>query len=62
MPIYAREGVHHAWLVDPMLKTHEAFVLEDGRWVVLGAWHGDARVRVAPFAELELELEGLWAK
>src|ERR1017187_611152 len=34
MPIYARERVAHAWLVDPIPKTLEAFGLEDNRWVV----------------------------
>lgn len=62
MPIYARESVGHVWLVDPVAKTLEAFQLEAGRWVMLGAWRDDARLRVAPFAELELELEALWAK
>jgi Uma2 family endonuclease len=27
MPIYAREGVRHAWLIDPITKTLEVFVL-----------------------------------
>jgi Uma2 family endonuclease len=62
MPIYARERVSHAWLVDPIAKTLEAFRLEDARWVVLGTWREDAKLRVEPFAEVELELAGLWAK
>jgi Uma2 family endonuclease len=62
MPIYARERVSHAWLVDPIAKTLESFGLEDNRWVVLGTWRDDAEVRVEPFAEVELELAGLWAK
>jgi Uma2 family endonuclease len=62
MHIYARERVSHAWLVDPIAKTLEAFQLEDARWVLLGTWREDAMVRVEPFAEIELELAGLWAK
>jgi len=62
MPIYARERVSYAWLVDPIAKTLEAFGLEGDRWVVLGTWREDAKVRVEPFAEVELELAGLWAK
>jgi Uma2 family endonuclease len=62
MPIYARERVPHAWLVDPVAKTLEAFALEGERWILLGTWRDDAHIRVAPFAEVELELAGLWAK
>jgi Uma2 family endonuclease len=62
LPIYAREQVGHVWLVDPIAKTLEAFHLESGRWVLLGAWRDDAKVRAAPFEAFELELAGLWAK
>ena len=61
MPIYAREKVGHAWLVEPTSRTLEAFRLEAGRWVVLGARSDDARVRVEPFEAVELELAPLWA-
>lgn len=62
MPIYAREGVPHLWLVDPLARTLEACRLENDRWTVLGTWRDDARVRVEPFGELELELAELWAR
>lgn len=62
MPIYGREGVEDVWLVDPIVRTLEACRLENGRWVLLGTWRDDARVRVAPFDAFELELAGLWAK
>lgn len=62
MPIYAREQVEHLWLVDPVAKTLEACHLEDGRWVLVGTWRDNAKVRVAPFDAFELELAGLWAK
>lgn len=61
MPIYARERVSNVWLVDPLARTLEACRLENGRWVILGTWRDDAKVRVEPFAELELDLAGLWA-
>jgi Uma2 family endonuclease len=61
MPIYAREQVGHVWLVDPLARTLEACRLESGRWVLLGTWRDDARVRVAPFEAFELELGSLWA-
>jgi Uma2 family endonuclease len=62
MPTYARAGVAHAWLVDPLARTLEAFALEAGAWRVLGTWRNDARVRVQPFEAMELELSALWAK
>jgi len=62
MPIYARERVAHLWLVDPIAKTLEACRFENGRWLLLGTWRDDAKVRVEPFDAFELELAGLWAK
>lgn len=62
LPIYAREQVGHAWLVDPIAQTLEAFQLVSGRWMLLGTWRGAATVRVEPFVEFELELASLWAK
>ncbi len=60
MHIYAREGVTHAWLVDPLRQTLEVLLLELGRWTALGAHEGDAKVRAAPFDAIELELGALW--
>lgn len=63
MPIYAREGVQLAWLVDPIEKTLEACKLDPrSQWVHLGTHHGAARARVEPFDILELDLSVLWAK
>lgn len=61
MRIYGREGVAHLWLVDPLVRTIEAYRLnEGGLWVVDGVWAGDERVRVAPFEEVELPLARFW--
>jgi Uma2 family endonuclease len=60
LPIYARAGVGHAWLVDPRERTLEIFRLEAGRWVLLAAHTGDERPRAEPFADAELELERWW--
>ncbi|WP_437493245.1 Uma2 family endonuclease [Sorangium sp. So ce1014] len=63
MPIYAREGVRYAWLVDPMKHTLEVYVLgEDRRWGPAVVHRDAARVRVAPFEAIELDLSVLWAK
>ena len=62
MPIYAREQVGYVWLVDPIARTLEACRLEHGRWLLLGTWRDDAKVRAEPFDAFELDLAGLWAK
>ncbi len=62
MPIYAREGVAHLWLVDPDLQTLEVYALGDeGHWVLLDALEGDAPVRQRPFDAIEFPLTSLWA-
>jgi hypothetical protein len=61
--LYAREGVQHAWLIDPIARTLEVFVLgTEERWMLLKVHRDAARVRAAPFDAIELELEVLWAK
>ena len=62
MPIYAREGVRHAWLIDPIKRTFEGFALEGRRWEASGTWRDSDRVRVAPFEAMELDLSLLWTK
>ncbi|MDQ3280501.1 MAG: Uma2 family endonuclease [Acidobacteriota bacterium] len=60
MPVYARNEIAYAWLVDPIAHTLEAFRLVDGGWKVI-AWHeGEDVVRVEPFEAIELALSELW--
>jgi Uma2 family endonuclease len=61
MPVYAREDVRWAWLLDPIQRTLEVFELQDGRWQVVRTWEGDAKVRAVPFDAIELDLSSLWA-
>jgi len=58
--IYAREGVSHAWLVDPVWHSLEVLSLDSGRWMSLASHEGSARVRAPPFDALEPELGALW--
>jgi len=69
MQIYAREGVSHAWLLDPIAHTLEVFRLPRTKskrrtrkpaWVLVNVWHDDARVRAEPFDAFVLELATLW--
>ena len=60
LPIYAREGVGHVWLVDPLLQTLEVLRLESQRWASVGTHEADAKVRAEPFDAVELALRALW--
>jgi Uma2 family endonuclease len=62
LPIYAREGVRHAWLLDPLARTLEVFRLEGGFWLLVTAVSGDKGVRAEPFDAIGLELAALWAR
>jgi len=61
MPVYAREGVRHAWLVDPIAKTLEVYTLDDrGQWSEAVRHGGADVVRAAPFDAIGLDLSALW--
>ncbi|KFA91986.1 Uma2 family endonuclease [Archangium violaceum] len=62
MVVYAREGVRHFWLVDPLLQTLEVYRLENGRWSLLGTHAGGVTVHAEPFEALALELGALWGR
>jgi Uma2 family endonuclease len=61
LEVYARERVEHLWLVNPVLRTLEVWCRELPRWSLVAAHEGGKRVRAAPFADIELDLAGLWA-
>jgi Uma2 family endonuclease len=62
LPVYAREGVRHIWLVDPVLRTLEVFRLDGERYTLLITHAGKASVRAEPFEAFELELAYLWGE
>ena len=59
--IYAREGVGHAWLVDPVERTLEVFRRENAFWVLATVHSGEEQARAEPFDTGPLELGALWA-
>ena len=61
LSVYAREGVSHVWLIDPLARTLEVLRLESGRWTILATHAGADVVRAEPFTDIELELSALWA-
>ncbi|MGF1642186.1 MAG: Uma2 family endonuclease [Thiotrichales bacterium] len=61
LPIYARHGVQHAWLVDPDQRTLEVFELCEGKWLLLTVLANDDAVSQPPFDAISFGLAGLWA-
>ncbi|KJV06900.1 Uma2 family endonuclease [Methylocucumis oryzae] len=60
LPIYARFGVPHVWLIDPLAQILEAFELQQGRWVLNALLKDDDKVVVPPFDAVEFSLADLW--
>lgn len=61
MPVYAREGVRHAWIIDPVAKTLEVSTLgAGGEWGEPVIYRNEEVVRAVPFEAIELDLSALW--
>jgi Uma2 family endonuclease len=54
LPVYAREGVGHVWLIDPLAQTLEVFKLDGARYALILTAGGDAVVRAASFDAIAL--------
>lgn len=61
LPLYAHYGTSNAWLIDPMVRTLEAYALRDGVWVEIGRFAASDQVAVQPFEAVNIDLAGLWA-
>jgi Uma2 family endonuclease len=62
MRIYRREGVRHAWLMNPLPQTLEVYRLEKGLWVFVDTYEKEDVVRAEPFEAIELSLGRLWER
>jgi len=60
IPIYAREGVTHAWLVDPIEATLEVYELDGPTYRLIQSFAGAKKVRARPFDAIEIDLDALW--
>ena len=60
MDIYAREGVRHIWLVDPIEHTLYVYRLLGDSWLRVAVFQDDAVVRAEPFDAIEIRLASLW--
>jgi Uma2 family endonuclease len=61
LPLYAEYQVAHAWLVDPIARTLEAFALSDRGWLLIATLQDDDPVCVPPFDAVTFSLADLWA-
>lgn len=62
VPYYARAGVGHLWLVDPVAETLEVLRLDGPGWRLVLSAGGDSTVRAEPFDAIELPLARLWQR
>ncbi|MDY7231078.1 Uma2 family endonuclease [Hyalangium rubrum] len=60
LPIYHREGVCHAWVIDPLERTLEVFHRSRRGWMLAESHAGQSVVRAIPFESVALELSALW--
>ncbi len=60
LPIYAREGVQHAWFVDPRARSLELFQLDGESYRCLAVHGDDEEVQLPPFEAITLDLSALW--
>ena len=60
MRIYAREGVGHLWIVDPIARTIEVYRLDRERWIVASTHGGTDPVRAEPFDAVTLDPSSWW--
>ena len=58
--IYADAGVSYVWHIDPVLKMLEVFQLNDGKWLLVNVYRGNAEVAAPPFTDLTFSLGLLW--
>ena len=55
-PFFAKVGVQHMWLVEPEHQTVHVSRLCEGRWLELGSYVANERMRAEPFEATELAL------
>jgi len=58
--LYARHGVRHYWIVDPVARILETYELEGKVYRPVAMHEGTTRIRTAPFPDLEIDLGRVW--
>ena len=60
MGVYARAGVGHLWLIDPLARSLETYRRAGDRWTAHATFTGGEAARAEPFDAIALELARLW--
>jgi len=60
LPIYAKHGVSHAWIIDVDEQYLEVKRLVDGRWSDIAIFTGGDKVRAEPFEAIEIDMTLVW--
>ena len=60
LPIYARNGVRWAWIVDPEDQHLEVRRLENGVWTEVAVFTAGETVRAEPFDDIEIDMTLVW--
>jgi Uma2 family endonuclease len=58
--IYATYAVAHMWLLDPIARRLEAYVLRDGQWTLHETFDGADEVKAPPFDAVPFPITALW--
>jgi len=62
LPVYARVGVPHLWLLDPLAETLEVYRLQSEHWVLLATHGGDDVINAEPFEAATIDLKRMWGR
>ena len=60
LPVYARNGVQYAWIVDPIEKFLEVWIRQGDLLAQYSTHVDDDVIRAVPFDAIEIELRRLW--
>lgn len=61
LDLYARHGIGYYWIVDPVARVLDSYVLEGGAYRLVGRLAGEQPVALPPFGDLLLDPAALWA-
>ena len=60
MPLFARCGVGHVWIVDPAMKTLEVYRRRGSVWIAVSSHGNDDQIAPEPFDAMPFDLGSLW--
>lgn len=59
---YRDAGVRFYWIIDPELRTIDAWELVGREYIHIGHAEGNASIKLLPFPDLEIPLQRLWRR